>query len=206
MKCILSKITQVALLLTTFNSLTAQTASISVTVQFVNDIPLENVEVVLLNGTETVKTTTDQQGNYAFDNIPVGASVSMSANYNTTGEVLNGNSTFDLVLTTQHILGTQRFEDGYQYFAMDINKSKSVTAFDLVLGRNLILGIITEYPNGNNWRFINTDVLEDFQPTEAFKIPTDFSDVYQLTVSDQGNEVNFTGIKVGDASGNAVAN
>jgi hypothetical protein len=52
-----------------------------------------------------------------------------------------GVSTFDLVVISRHILGVQTFTSDYQYVAADINKSNSVTTFDVVELRKLILFI-----------------------------------------------------------------
>ena len=54
---------------------------------------------------------------------------------------------FDLVLISKHILGNEaQFDSPYKYIAADINKSGSITAFDMVQLRQLILNITTEYP------------------------------------------------------------
>lgn len=82
-----------------------------------------------------------------------------------------------------------------------MNKSGSITAFDIVQMRQLILEIIPEFPNNESWRFVNAD----FQMDESNPL-ADFEENYQV-FDLQGNiAVNFIAIKVGDVSGNAAAN
>jgi hypothetical protein len=54
---------------------------------------------------------------------------------------LNGVSTYDLVLIKNHIDGDLPFTSPYQYVAADINRSGTITTFDILELRNLILGI-----------------------------------------------------------------
>ena len=67
---------------------------------------------------------------------------------------LNGVSTFDLVLMTKHILGVQPFDNPYQWIAADVNNSKTITAFDLVILRKMILAIDQDFVNNDSWRFV----------------------------------------------------
>ncbi|MEZ4917493.1 MAG: hypothetical protein R2792_00180 [Saprospiraceae bacterium] len=59
---------------------------------------------------------------------------------------LNGVSTYDLVLISKSILGLEPLSQPWQQTAADINNSGSVTTFDIVEGRKLILGIYSEFP------------------------------------------------------------
>lgn len=102
---------------------------------------------------------------------------------NFIGEVnpLNGVSTFDLVLISKHILGIELLDSPYQLIAADANNSGSITTLDLAVIRSLILHITDEFPSGESWVY---------DPT--FIIIEGFEDHYY-----------FTGIKLGDVSGNA---
>jgi len=66
---------------------------------------------------------------------------------------LNGVSTFDLVLMTKHILDIQPFVSPYQWIAADVNRSGTVTAFDMVQLRRLILAIDDKFHHNTSWRF-----------------------------------------------------
>jgi hypothetical protein len=76
---------------------------------------------------------------------------------NKDNDPLNGVSTFDLVLINKHILGLGSL-NGFKQLAGDINMSGIITSLDLLELRKLILGIYTDLPNSNSWRFIDKDL------------------------------------------------
>ncbi|MFN0214537.1 MAG: T9SS type A sorting domain-containing protein [Saprospiraceae bacterium] len=74
---------------------------------------------------------------------------------------LNGVTTYDLGLISKHILAIEPFENPFQIIAADANNSGSVTTFDIVELRKLILGIHQELPNNNRWRFVPEYCFKD---------------------------------------------
>lgn len=64
-----------------------------------------------------------------------------------------GLTTFDLVLISKHILGIEPFLCPWQLVAADVNCSGSITTFDIVTARQVILGIRDSLPCGS-WRFM----------------------------------------------------
>ena len=54
----------------------------------------------------------------------------------------------------KHILGVQAFDNPYQLIAADVNGSGTITAFDMVQIRQLILNITTEFSNSPSWKFV----------------------------------------------------
>lgn len=112
---------------------------------------------------------------------------------------LNGVSTFDLVLMAKHILSIQKFENPYQLIAADVNDSGTITAFDMVQIRQLILNITTEFSNSPSWKFVDAgyEFTTDNPMSEAYP---------QVAVIDnlqQDMEMDFVAIKMGDVNGNA---
>jgi len=116
---------------------------------------------------------------------------------------LNGVTTFDLIVISKHILGLQTFTSPYEYIAADVNQSGTITAFDLVQLRQLILNIIPDFPTNNSWRFVDAQyaftttspLQEDFR--EAIEI-----DNHQIDRMD----ADFIAIKIGDLNGTATTN
>ncbi|MFZ4633654.1 MAG: hypothetical protein ACOYNO_05540, partial [Saprospiraceae bacterium] len=115
---------------------------------------------------------------------------------------LNGVSTYDLVLIARHILGQLKLQTPYLMIAADGNKSGSITSFDLVEIRKLILGIYTDFPNNTSWRFVD----------KAFDFPND-DNPFQTSFPEQICNLNFdsfpynmVAIKVGDVNYSAIAN
>lgn len=115
---------------------------------------------------------------------------------------LNGVSTFDLVLINKHILGLEYLNSPYKMIAADANSSRSITTFDIVELRKLILGIYTELPANTSWRFVDAEyVFPD--PDNPFQ--TIFPETVTLDMSVSSNqEANLVAVKVGDVNGTAV--
>ncbi len=115
---------------------------------------------------------------------------------------LNGVSTFDLVLISKHILGIEKFSEPYQWIAADANRSKTVTAFDMVQIRRLILAIDDSFSNNTSWRFVEGDY--SFQTDQP--LTEDFPEVGQVNQLTTDQIVDFIGVKIGDVNGNAQPN
>ena len=108
------------------------------------------------------------------------------------GDPLNGVNAFDLVLISKHILGLQPLPSPYAMIAADINKSSSITTFDIVEGRKLIQGILTGFPSNTSWRFVYEDYLFPL-PQNPFSEP-----VPEIAGNVPNDSARFVGIKVGD--------
>jgi thiol-disulfide isomerase/thioredoxin len=65
----------------------------------------------------------------------------------------SGLTTYDLVLISKHILAIEPFSCPWQIKAADVNCTGSVTTFDIVTARKVILGILDSFPCGT-WGFI----------------------------------------------------
>jgi len=146
----------------------------------------------------SMKTSTD--GLFAFEGTPMGLDYQIQADK--ADDYLNGVSTLDLVLIQKHILGLQNLDSPYKVIASDINNDENVSAIDLVELRKLILGLYDELPNNASWRFADAryqfiDENNPFPFTESIDV--------NFLAEDRRNE-NFIAIKVGDVSGNAIAN
>lgn len=69
-----------------------------------------------------------------------------------------GLTTYDLVLISKHILAIEPFTCPWQILAADVNCTGSVTTFDIVTARKVILGILDSFPCGA-WRFMPDSAL-----------------------------------------------
>jgi len=146
-------------------------------------------------------TTTDADGIYQFLQVPVQGDYTITPTKD--NDPINGVSTFDLVLINKHILGLEPLNSPYKMIAADANGSKSITTFDIVELRKLILGVYTELPNVPSWRFVD----------KTFQFPN-LSNPFQgifpenLLLPNLSNQPqaaqDFVAVKVGDVSGNAV--
>lgn len=142
-------------------------------------------------------TTTDIDGEYTFNNLLA------NENYNivpTLDENYNeGVSTLDLVLIQRHLLGLAELDNPYKVIAADINNSESLTASDLLQLRKLILGIYSELPNNDSWRFVDA-AIEFADINDPF--PFD-SNVSMETVAEDYMDANFVAVKIGDVNNSA---
>ena len=158
----------------------------------VNGDPLSNI-TVNTNG-QSVLTSSD--GNYSINEIPFQSNPSISPSK--LDGITEMVSTFDLVLITKHILSSELLDSPLQLIAADVNNSGSISAFDIVLIRKVILGIDNEFPNNTSWRFIPAD-LDLSSMTALSDIPSNIT-INNFT-SDQINQ-DFIGVKIGDVSFN----
>ncbi len=115
---------------------------------------------------------------------------------------LNGVTTYDLVLISKHILSIEPFNSPYKMIAADANHSGSVTSFDIVQLRKLILGIDSVLVKNSSWRFVPSNYVFD-NPLNPFQssFPETLA-VQVLTAPISG--LNFIGIKVGDVNNSSI--
>lgn len=146
-------------------------------------------------------TLTDTDGKYSFNTSLLPGDTFRITPYKNTFH-LDGVSTFDLVLISKHILALESLDSPYKMIAADANRSKSITTFDVVEIRKLILGIYDSLPNNTSWRFIDEDfVFPD--PFNPFLFPFPES----ITFSDSvppADAFDFAGVKVGDVNYTAL--
>ena len=102
-----------------------------------------------------------------------------------------------MILIQQHILGINGLGSPYKHIAADVNRSGSISTFDLIRLRKLILGIDAEFRNNTSWRFVDKDfAFPDPDPLQA-SIPESIS----LTdIGPDNFRLEFVAVKVGDVS------
>jgi hypothetical protein len=144
-----------------------------------------------------LETITDIAGEYTFSNLLA------NENYNivpTLDENYNeGVSTLDLVLIQRHLLGLADLDNPYKVIAADINNSESITASDLLQLRKLILGIYSELPNNDSWRFVDAAIeFADYNDPFPFD-----GNVSMEAVAEDYMDANFVAVKIGDVNNSA---
>ncbi len=149
---------------------------------------------VALRGTSEMQIT-DLTGDYAFENMPIGGSYVVEPRLDEY--YLNGVSTIDLIRIQRHILGLELLDSPYKLIAADINNSSSINGLDLVELRKLILGIYTELPDNESWRFVHSEFefIDARNPwLEAF------DEFYVIDNLSTNVDIDFIGVKVGDVN------
>ncbi len=114
----------------------------------------EGVEVNVTASTMGGFTTyTSQHGIFTFQHLLVGDDYTIQPRANPAidlGQVTTG----DLILISRHILGLQAFSSPYQYVAADVTADRQINVLDMIAIRRVILGITTDYPSSDSWRFM----------------------------------------------------
>lgn len=141
----------------------------------------------------------DTLGNFAFAPVPLGGDYTITPTKD--NDPLNGVSTFDLLLISKHILGVDTL-DPLRLLAADANRSGSVTSFDMLELRKLILGLYTDLPQNTSWRFFPKDMTID--PANPFGSLTEIIQLSGFNPATQN--MDFVAVKTGDTNGNAKPN
>lgn len=156
--------------------------------------------------TETTVVTLDSTESCAgfdfdTDQYPANAAFSFSATKD-QDDPLNGVSTLDLVQMSKHILGLQPLPSPLAMIAADVNRSGSITTFDLVEERKLILGTYSTWPTGPIWRFVPEYQLPFPNPNNPFQSNPNpnFLTVSQMQALN-GGTITLIGAKTGDVDG-----
>ncbi|RMF02290.1 MAG: T9SS C-terminal target domain-containing protein, partial [Bacteroidetes bacterium] len=157
---------------------------------------------VSISGEMFQSMMTAADGAYEFDNLTAGGDYTVTPYRNDDHD--NGVTTFDIVLISKHVLGTQLLASPYQRIAADVNRSGTITTLDMIQIRKLILNITTEFPNNTSWRFVEAGY--DFPDVEDPWAEV-FPELYSVNNLDGViTDADFVAIKVGDVNGSARAN
>ena len=148
-----------------------------------------------LEGSGLSDQTTDENGNYAFDAMPLGGVYDLKPEKDI--EYLNGVSTLDLVLIQRHILGTNLITSPYQLISSDVNRDGVISSLDLITLRKLILGIYQDFPENESWRFVSKD-YQFVDPQDPFVLPME--EAYHIDPLNTDMSLDFIGMKVGDVN------
>ncbi|MCF8243733.1 MAG: T9SS type A sorting domain-containing protein [Saprospiraceae bacterium] len=164
--------------------------------------PLTGVDVQLSDNGNMSHAFSQNLGLFVFQNVPPGMSCKLQPVKE--GGLLNGVTTFDLVILQNHILGTQSLTSPYKLIAADVNNSGSISTFDIVSLRKAILHMTDSFPNNNAWRFIEAGYHFP-NPNNPFVEPLPESTWLNNMHHDMSGR-NFVAVKIGDLNNSAVLN
>ncbi len=150
----------------------------------ISDAPVSNVDIKLLinGGNAQEEGVTDALGDFNFTALAEDNSYALVPEKD--GALTNGVTTFDIVLIQKHILDIELLNTPEQLIAADINNSGTITTFDIVNLRRVILTLDDAFQNNTSWRFYPDTI---------------FHDNLNAILPDQ----NFKAIKIGDVNGTA---
>lgn len=116
---------------------------------------------------------------------------------------LNGVTVLDLERIAEHILGLNPLDGPYAMIAADANKSGSITTFDIVDYRKLIMGVYPKLPYNQSWRFVDKGFVF---PDQLNPFKTVFPENHSEPTAGNldGDTLHFIGMKTGDVDGDAA--
>ena len=173
----------------------AQQASIAGTVLRPDGTAAPGALMQLLDaqGQLIATTTVNAAGAYQFTGIPTGQEYTLVPEV--PGLPLYEVSTLDIVVGAQHILNLNQLDTPLKLVAGDVNESGSLTTFDLINMRQLVLGAISNFPR--DWLFLRTDIqfYNDQEPWLGFSGSSN-----TLLLEGDVAGFDFFAIKMGDLS------
>ena len=174
-------------------TLSAQTVTLSGRVTNPEDEALAGILVRANNGPDMYETTTDGAGNWQ---LTVPSEASYIVRPCAYSDVINGLSTFDLVLLARHYDGVQPLASPYLIIAGDVNNDYELSEADSLAMREVILGMTTTFPDSLAWRFVPSDYvfpnpLDPFTPAYPQHINTG-------VISSNQTGLDFYGMRMGD--------
>lgn len=153
---------------------------------------------IIINGPVTLTSFTDGAGMFAHDGLQEGVAYEIRPYSNRNA--LNGLSTADLNVIGRRLTGMDDGLTPYQLIAADANNNGSITILDLLMIREVILGVEDGFDNNTSWRFVDADY--------AFPNPSNpwVEQFPETVIIDdlQGDAfAEFIAVKTGDVTGNA---
>jgi hypothetical protein len=157
---------------------------------------VEDVEVVLedLSSSTPFNQLTRKNGFYTFRDIQLDSPTDFQLKPTKNDDVLNGVSTFDILLIQRHILGLTPISDPYKLIAANINDDDRISGADLIDLRRAILGIDSKFSNNTSWRFVDaTHMLREGE------LPFNYPEEIQFRIFNNGkHNKDFVAVKIGD--------
>ncbi len=167
-----------------------------VTNQFGENV--QHVDVLLENDSTTSTTTL---GTYE---MAVLNCQEHTVTLSRTDNPANGVTSYDIALIQRHILHIEPFDNPFKLVAADANRSGEITAFDLLHIRQVILGLVPDFPNSPSWLFFEDDfTFDDPNNPLATTLP---NNVYTFATDADTLMMNYMALKIGDVNFNANPN
>ena len=165
----------------------------------VADMGVGNV-LMQINAPGNPMVATDNEGVFEFSDLEVGTFYEIVPFKDEN--LLDGVTTWDLVLIQRHILGIELLTTPYQIIAGDADGSGYLSTIDIVELQKIIMHLSDELPNEMpSWKFIPSNY--QFQdPANPFNENYPESLVVGFEAQDV-EDVLFTGVKIGDTNGSA---
>lgn len=171
----------------------------------IDSIGESDVTITISNGNPVdpllYPAISDNDGNYSLEMDPTDETLEVRAGK--IDDVRNGCSTFDITLIRKHHLSIEPFTHPYQIIAADVDNSNTVSVFDLVTLRRVILEQLDDFPNTTPWIF--------YDAAYTFNDPLDpnnenYPTFVNVDSSGSTSTANFFTVKLGDVNRYVIPN
>lgn len=162
-----------------------------------------NASVQIINSAGTVlqEVTTGMDGSFTFEVLASEVQPDWALKVIKQSEPTNGVSALDLVKIQKHLLFVEYMDSPFSRIAADANGSGTISSLDIVTLLKLLLGITSNFPDGQTWIVIPADT--DFgTPNQHPPVIASYTIPVQA-ILDGERSPSFIAIKKGDAGGNA---
>jgi hypothetical protein len=127
--------------------------------------------------------------------VPLGSDITVTpAPASTVEDPLDGLDALDAVYMARHILGLEPLPL-YGMIAADVNRSGSVTNFDIVEFRKLLFGLYATFPSNTTWRYVDSSFVFP-NPGNPFQVG--IPETISLSNVTEPAHFSFVAIKTGD--------
>lgn len=167
-------------------------------VSTVNDNPLAGVDIDLVDIGQNLSGRTLSNGSFTIDNMIACNEYEVQVDAN-SNDWAQGVSTFDMLKLNWHILNMQRFSSPHEWIAADVDGSGSLTTFDMIEIRNLLLGKQNQFDTEQAWRFV--DATSDLENSND-PLRENFEEI--IVNNRNYDDLEIIGIKVGDTDNSVM--
>jgi hypothetical protein len=156
-----------------------------------------NVAVTVLEKFTVPPSISAKSGLFTSPKFPLGFRYTLFPSKD--DDLLSGVSTYDIILLTRHLNGTDTIKSPYKLIAADINHSGAVTPSDLLELRKAVSGTTTAFTNNTSWRFVDAKYI--FPDSTAPSQPPFPESIRIRNLDTDKSNINFIGVKIGDING-----
>jgi len=183
---------------------TEATADLTLEVVNINGARIQDVELSFTDGASQNSIQYDimTNGELSLNDLPT--CYDYTLDLTKAGEYRNGISTYDIILMQSHLLQLNNYiMPPFSQLAGDVNNSGNIDINDMLILRQLLLGIVDDFAAVEPWQFYPR-ATNFADPSNPFSTTIESEVSIELLNADQNIE--FIGLKSGDVSGNASVN
>ncbi|HMQ49405.1 MAG TPA: hypothetical protein PKA00_18295 [Saprospiraceae bacterium] len=162
-------------------------------------MPIANVQLTLSDGNFSASTQSDINGNYQFEEVPLGMVYELSLSKDDDAQ--NGLSNLDLIRISRQVLGIEALTSPIKMISADVNDSSGLSTLDQISIQKVVLGIDTAFSNRPDWIFFEEEVVFP-NPSNPFAVGY-LETPLLINLDTDLIGLDFIGIKSGDIDDSA---